>query len=266
MKCREIIQKIEEQFPPVYAEDWDNVGLLVGHGDMEVQKVMTALDATEEVTRQAVLAGAQLLVTHHPLIFQGMKRMTDGDFLGKKVLRLAENKIACYAMHTNFDVMGMAEALGELLGLQQQEILMEVSPFVPLGSTIKEKQGIGRVGLLPEEMTVEQCGAFVKDALKLPYVIASGDPERKVRRAAVSSGSGRSMIGHALEKGAQVLITGDIGHHEALDAMEQGLSIIDAGHYGTEKLFAGYMAGWFAKNLPGIACVEAEQRAPFFIA
>ncbi len=265
MLCRHIIEKIEQCFPPVYAEEWDNVGLLVGSPDREVNRVMTALDATEEVVDQAIRAGVQLLVTHHPMIFRGVKQITDRDFTGRKILKLAEHKIACYAMHTNFDVMGMAEKLAGMLGLLEQQVLMEVAPSGQSPSVIKEKQGIGRVGRLPESMTLEACGAFVKKTLELPYVLVSGETGRQVEIAAVSSGSGKSMIPYALEKQADVLITGDMGHHEALDAKEQGLCIIDAGHYGTEKLFSGFMKNWFAGEFPGLDCLMAEQREVFRI-
>ncbi len=264
MRCKEIVDKIEKAFPPVYAEEWDNVGLLVGHKDQEVERVFLALDATEEVIEEAIAAGAQMIITHHPMIFKGMKKVNDGNFIGKKVLRLAENKISYYAMHTNFDVMGMAKALADVLKLQKQEVLMEVIPASSANVT-EEKQGIGRIGYLPEEMTLAQCAKFVKTALNLPFLTVSGNPDVSVRYAAVSSGSGKSVIPYALAQGADVLITGDIGHHEALDAKEQSLCIIDAGHYGTEKLFMDFMKSWFEKEMPVIVCSQAAPKEPFWV-
>ena len=167
-------------------------------------------------------------------------------------------------MHTNFDVMGMAEALADLLKLTDSQVLMEVLPSGEEEYTAKEPQGIGRVGMLPRPMTLTECAGFVKKVLDLPYVTVSGPADRILRRAAVSSGSGRSMISYGLAKKAEVLITGDIGHHEALDAGEQGLCIIDGGHYGTEKLFAAYMEKWLGKEFPDLECVRAVQEPVFF--
>ncbi len=263
MKCGEIIDRLEQCFPPAYAEEWDNVGLLAGDRNTEVAKVMLALDATEDVVRQAADWGAQLLVTHHPMIFHGLKRVVKEDFVGRKILCLAENGISYYAMHTNFDVMGMADALADMLGLKEREVLMEVVPSGETAYTVDRPQGIGRIGCLEKEMPLARCGMFVKEALSLPFVTVSGDPDRRVYRAAVSSGSGKGVISYALAKGADVLIAGDIGHHEALDAGEQGLCIIDAGHYGTEKLFSGFMSKWFCKEFPEVICRQADQKEPF---
>lgn len=264
MRCKEVIDKMEKAFPPIYAEEWDNVGLLVGHREQEVKRVFLALDATEDVIEEAIGADAQMIITHHPMIFKGMKSINDESFIGRKVLRLAENKIAYYAMHTNFDVVGMAKALADVLKLQKQEVLQEVFSSEGDNAT-KEKQGIGRVGYLPEEMMLVQCARFVKESLNLPFLTVSGDPETMVQYAAVSSGSGKSVIPYALSKGADVMITGDIGHHEALDAKEQGLCIIDAGHYGTEKLFVDFMREWFQKEMPEIVCNQATQKEPFWV-
>lgn len=264
MRCKEIMDAIEQAFPPIYAEEWDNVGLLVGHREQEITKVFLALDATAEVVEEAIGWGAQMLITHHPMIFKGMKRINDGDFIGKKILRLAENHIAYYAMHTNFDVMGMAEALADKLQIARQEVLWEVQGAKGIAGA-DSQQGIGRIGSLKEPMTLLQCAEFVKQTLQLPFVTVSGAGDTLVSRAAVSSGSGKSSIPYALEKGAQVLITGDIGHHEALDAKEQNLCMIDAGHYGTEKLFVEFMDQWFQKQFPTIVCGRTTQSAPFWV-
>ena len=105
MFCKEIMEKIEKSYPRAYAMDWDNVGLLVGRDDKEVKKIYVALDATDDVVDAAVEAGTDMLVTHHPLIFFGMKKINNLDFIGKRLLKLIQNDISYYAMHTNYDVM-----------------------------------------------------------------------------------------------------------------------------------------------------------------
>ena len=107
MKCREIIENIEKSYPRNYALEWDNVGLLAGSHEKEVRRIYVALDATDEVIEAAIAAGADLLVTHHPMIFSPVSRITDEDFIGRRLLRLIQGNIAYYAMHTNYDVLRM---------------------------------------------------------------------------------------------------------------------------------------------------------------
>ena len=108
MLCREVTDIIEQRFPKEYALDWDNVGLLAGRDDKEVRCIYIALDASDEVIHAAARQGADMLVTHHPLIFSGMKRITNQDFIGRRILGLIRRDISYYAMHTNYDVLGMA--------------------------------------------------------------------------------------------------------------------------------------------------------------
>lgn len=259
MLCRDIIQIIEEVYPREAALEFDNVGLLAGRSDREVRKVYVALDATDEVIENALNAGAEMLVTHHPLIFSPMKKITDEDFIGRRLVKIIREDLSYYAMHTNYDVLGMADLAGKILGLRDPEVLDE---------TMKvngETEGIGRVGSLERKMTLEECSAFVKHKLKLDHVKVFGNMERDVTRIAVAPGSGKSEISSALNKNADVLVTGDIGHHEGIDAVERGLAVIDAGHYGTEYIFIEDMKAFLKKNIPGISVVAAPVIHPFRI-
>ena len=123
MRCSEIMNILEILSPVAFAEKWDNVGLLVGRRDKTVHKVMLALDATDDVVEQAVLQGADLLLTHHPLLFSPIKRITEDDFVGRRLYKLIRNDICYYAMHTNFDVMGMADAAADAMELLNPEVL-----------------------------------------------------------------------------------------------------------------------------------------------
>ena len=123
MRCSEIMNILEVLSPVMFAESWDNVGLLVGREDKTVHKVMVALDATDDVVEQAVLQGVDLLLTHHPLLFSSIKKITEADFIGRRLLKLIRNDICYYAMHTNFDVMGMADAAADAMELQHCEVL-----------------------------------------------------------------------------------------------------------------------------------------------
>lgn len=257
MKCSEIISILEEQSPEKFACDWDNVGLLVGDFEQEVQKIYIALDATEETIAEAVKEKADLLLTHHPMIFRGLKKVNSHDFTGKRVIKLIENHISCYAMHTNFDVKGMAELAAQKMSLIDCQVL----DITDLGE--QGPEGIGRVGDLPEEISLETCVRQVKEAFTVDMVKVFGDLSQKVKRAAICPGSGKSVISCALNAKAQVLITGDIDHHEGIDAASQGLAIIDAGHYGIEKLFIPFMVQYLEKYTEGIEIQGQPVKQPF---
>lgn len=257
MVCREVIDILEEHSPGRFACPWDNVGLLVGDFGQEIKAIYIALDATDEAIEEAAAAGADLLLTHHPLIFQGLKKVNTADFTGRRVLALIRNQISCYAMHTNFDVKGMAKLGAGRMGLTGCQVL----DITEWGE--QEPSGIGKVGELPCEMTVADCARKVKEVFGIELVKIFGRPDKKVTRAAICPGSGKSVIGKAVEAGAQVLITGDIGHHEGIDGAAQGLAIIDAGHYGVEKMFIPYMKEFLETHITGVQVIAQPERQPF---
>ena len=258
MLCREIMQVIEASYPRKAALDFDNVGLLAGRSDKEVERVYLALDATDAVIDRAIRAGADMLITHHPLIFSAIKKVTDEDFITRRVIKLIRNDISYYAMHTNYDVLGMAELSEKILGIKDTEVL-DVTMENENGKT----EGIGRIGSLEKPMTLEECCVYVKHRLKLGSLKVFGDMGRNVSRMAVSPGSGKSAIAAALQKGADVLVTGDIGHHDGLDAVEQGLAVIDAGHYGTEYIFIDDMKRFLNDKLPVLDVITDPVIHPF---
>lgn len=260
MKVKEIIERLAKDYPPHLACAWDNPGLQVGHADREVKKIIVALDATDAVIGACIKKGAQLLVTHHPLLMSGLKQINDGSYLGRKVLALAEHGVAHYAMHTNYDVTQMAQLAKERLHLTDAQVLEETGNLED-GTVC----GIGSVGKLPQEMTAGECCAYVKEAFGLSSVRLFGDPAARIERLAVSPGSGKSMIAPALQKGAQLLVTGDIGHHDGLDAVDQGLLVIDAGHYGVEQIFIRQMAEYLSGSFPQIKVEAVESGEPFVV-
>ncbi len=250
MLCKDIIKRIEETYPRHAAATWDNVGLLVGRTDKEVEKIYVALDATDEVIEEAVSCGADMLVTHHPMIFSPLKKITDEHFIGKRVVKLLQHDISYYAMHTNYDVIGMADLAGKMLGIQNAEILAE-------------DEGVGQVGEFAESVSVGDCCELIKRAFGLPSVKVFGDIERLVKRVAICPGSGKHMTDAAIQKNADVFITGDIDHHEGIDAVAQGLIIIDAGHYGLEHIFIQDMAVYLNEKLDNVEIVTAKISHPF---
>ena len=257
MLCKEIVQVIEAAYPREAALDFDNVGLLAGRTEKEVERVYIALDATDAVIDRAVEAGADMLITHHPLIFSPLKKVTDEDFVSRRVVKLIQNDISYYAMHTNYDVLGMAELAEKILGIRDSEVL-----DITMEKDGKQ-EGIGRIGELEKTMTLEECCVYVKHKLNLGSLKVFGDMQAEVSRLAISPGSGKTAIAAAIAKGADVLVTGDIGHHDGLDAVEQGLAVIDAGHYGTEYIFIDDMRRFLEDKLPVLDVITTPVIHPF---
>lgn len=259
MKCSEVITCLEKIAPRCFAEKWDNVGLLAGREDKEVNKILLALDPTFDVIEEATTWGADLVITHHPLIFSGIKSVTTSDFIGKRVFSLISRDICYYAMHTNFDVMGMADAVADELELEKCQVL-----DVTYQDEIS-KEGIGRIGELSRTMSLEECAGYVKEKCKLSSVKVFGDPQKLIDIVALIPGSGKDYVDLAIAKGAQVVITGDIGHHNGLDAVEKGIAVIDAGHYGLEKIFTSYMEEVLRRELPNVSIKRATEKEPFWM-
>ena len=266
MKCDEILKKLEEEYPLSVAEEWDNPGLLIGHRDQDVQKVLVALDATEASIREAIAMQADLIVTHHPLLFHSVRSVSSDTFIGRRILAMIENGIACYTMHTNFDVLGMSRLNEDQLDLRHARVLQVT------GETDGIEEGIGRVGEWETPRTLREAAAYVREQMRIDAVRCygleeprEGEPERLFSRIAVSGGSGKGMVPYALEEGAEILITGDIDYHTAIDALAQGLYIIDAGHYGTEHGFIPYMTQKMRKLFPDLIVEEATARPPYMV-
>ena len=261
MKCKEILERLEQCYPVGYAASWDNPGLQVGDREQEVHTVYVALDATEEVIDQAIKEGAELLITHHPLLFSGVKSVTADHFIGNRIIRIIEGHLCCYAAHTNYDVAEMAELSAQYLGLESSEVLSISYHDLETG----KNQGYGRVGELKQEMTLEECAQAVRKVFSLREVKVFGDPRRKVKKAAILPGAGKSMIADALRARADVMITGDIDHHTGIDAVAQGIALIDAGHYGTEHIFIKQMKEKLEKEFPDLIVKRAPFQLPFWM-
>lgn len=217
----DLVALLEELMPSNLAEDWDNVGLMLGRKGKTVKKILLALDLTKEVVEQAISQKADLIVTHHPAIFKKLKRVVDNDWQQDLLLTLAENGIAVYSAHTNLDCVstGVNDVLAKLLKLEDTDVL-------------DDSNGLGRIGVV-EEMALADYAQLVKASLKADYVIV-GDAGKPVHKVAVCGGAGSDLIDIALAKGADTLVTGDVKYHSAQQAVFSGLNIIDAGHQPTE--------------------------------
>ena len=259
MKCYEIVEGLEELSPKHYASDWDNVGLLVGRREKEVTKIMVALDASCEVVKMAADKGVDMLVTHHPMIFSSVKQINEDNFTSEKILTLAENGIAYYAMHTNFDTVG---GMGELAAGPGYLDLKDCEPLI---FESDDTEGMGRGGRLPRPMTGRQAAEYVKERFGLSFVMLyqSKTLEDKVfDKAAILPGSGKGEISEVKKLGYELYITGDYGHHHGIDAMDMGMTVIDATHYGLERIFTPFIAEYLKNKCEKLEVIEADTGAP----
>lgn len=253
MICKDIVEMIRKICPEEYAEGWDNVGLLVGDYDRKVKKILISLDATDEAVRFAVEKNADMIVTHHPLIFKPQKTILKNDIIGRRIIEMAKHDISYYAMHTNFDTCIMGNIVSERLGLN------DIQPLDITGTKDEREVGIGSIGIIKENITFLELAKRVKERFDLGFVIRYGVNDSCVRKVAIVPGSGSSYVKKAIEQGADVLITGDVGHHTAIDAMAEGLSIIDAGHYGLEQIYLEYMKKFFDENINDTEIIIYDQ-------
>lgn len=227
MKANKIIEIIETMCPERLAYPWDNVGLLCGDGEKEVKKIFVTLDTNLTTVKEAVSRGADMIVSHHPILMGGIKRIDYSAPTGQMLRLLIENNIVLFAAHTNMDTArgGINDRLAEMFSLADVKILDR--------HTDDPAAGLGRYGRLKSPITfgefVKMCGEILNTPLR-----AAGDFDKMITVAAVASGSCSEIIPLAREKGADVIITGDMKYHNMIDMTEAGMCVVDAGHYPTE--------------------------------
>ena len=238
MKCNDILNKLLKVMPRELAMSWDNVGLLAGSSEKEVKNIVVCLDLSEKLIEKAISLKVDLIVSHHPLIFSPIKNVTDETSVGKRLVSLIKNDISYIALHTNYDI-----AAGCMSDLVAERIEFRGEPLEKTASIEEEDVGIGKVGDLEKPLKISEIAKLVKKRFNLPHlrVFDSGE-DRLISRIAISPGSGKGMYKAAYEKRASLLISGDISHHDAVDALELGVATIDAGHYGLEHIFIADMA------------------------
>jgi dinuclear metal center YbgI/SA1388 family protein len=226
----EICCFLESVAPSLLAEDWDNVGLLVGDSDWGVQKLMTCLTATPASVSEAVAESADMIVAHHPLPFRPLSRLTGETVTGRLLLELIGHKIALYSPHTAFDSAGQ--------GINQQLAdglsLVDVQSLVPCNDQAVGL-GAGRYGRAAEPVPVTQLAERVKSFLNLSHVFAVGEPDHIVQSVAVACGSAGQFLEPARQAGCDVLITGETSFHTCLEAEATGVTLLLTGHFASER-------------------------------
>ena len=336
MQLKTLIKMVEKKYPLELAYEWDNVGLIVGDIDAEVENVLVTLEANESIIDEAIKNDIDLIITHHPFIFGKINRVSTNDFKGKLIHKAIKSDIAIYSMHTNFDIAfdGLNDYFMEIMGYEnskvldvtKKETLYKVAVYVPndycekvreaicnsgagyignykdctfniegegtfkplantnafigkenklekvletkietivpqklLNKVISEiikahpyeevaydiyelenkgmKYGLGRIATLKESTTLQEMSNDIKEKLDMSKIRVVGNLDTIINKVAVVTGSGGDMAKKAKQQGAQVIITGDVRYHDAQDALDMNMTIIDCGHFESEDIF-----------------------------
>jgi dinuclear metal center YbgI/SA1388 family protein len=232
LKVFDITEIIETYAPLAGSDRWDNSGLQVGDYNAEVKVVAVALDADEANVKSAVDRDAELLITHHPLIFPSITSVDTRTGPGKAIAAAVTGNLSVYSSHTSLD----HSASGTSFTLARRLSLTDIAPlpYANTPSDIEREDGVLVQGRLETPMKLVELAAFVKRALGAPMLRCVGNGERLIRSVAVCAGSGGDFVSTAASSGVDLLVLGEIRYHQALEACALGLSVIEAGHFWTE--------------------------------
>ncbi len=230
VKLREITDFLHTIAPVYLAEDYDNVGLLLESDRDEIESVLLSLDTDIKVAKEAKEKGCDLIISHHPLIFKPIKKISKNDC----IFSLIKNNIALYAMHTNYDAVqgGLCDVL-----------LGKTGSYKEVRSLIGDEQdAIGRIGELEKEISLKELAQKIKKSLGIENLRVVGDMDSKVKNVAMCNGGGADLVYDAFGKGADVYISGDFKYHHARYAYENNMALIEITHYDAEIIFIDAMA------------------------
>ncbi len=252
MKIYELTEKLDALFPLSFREEWDNDGeMLVLDRNKEITGVVTTLDVTDGAVEKAISVGANVILSHHPFIFKSIKSLGDTP-LSKRIAKLIKADISVLSYHTRFDSAkgGMNDILAGLLGLKN-----------PLPFGLKGGIAMGRIGEV-EECTSEEFASKVSKALSTDVILYKG--KEKVKRVAVLGGGGKDFIHTAYTLGADAMVTGDISYSVMNEEIDYNITMIDAGHFGTECIATGIFANVLEKlSVPCVTPYLEKDRKEF---
>ncbi|MDO4745654.1 MAG: Nif3-like dinuclear metal center hexameric protein [Bacillota bacterium] len=260
----DIADIIEKQVPSQLQEEWDNSGLLIGFENKPVSKILTCLEIDKKVLDEAIAIEADMIITHHPLIFSEIKALNDQNYKSGIILELIRRGISVYSCHTPFDkvkggnndiLMNKLE-LGSVKNLSGQDLVSAAKMIER-----KDEADIGRTAELKKPITYKDFLLHAADKLDMSIrqLHAAGDLDTEIQKVGCCTGAGADLAMMAAGSGCQLFITGDVKYHEAQDVLQSGMCILDAGHYGTEKFFAEAMKGLLDKKLDAKVQVVASE-------
>lgn len=234
VKLEKIAEFLNSFAPSCLAEDYDNVGLLVGNKDKEVKKVLITLDADEVVVKDAADKGCDLVISHHPLIFKPLKRVVSDDATSRTIIELIKNDIALISVHTNFD--GVKSGLCDLF----LDKIANTKKRCAIEGDIDN--GSGRIAELKTETTLSEILKKVKEEFSVDNLRYVGNPNTPITKIAVCNGGGADFIYSAKDAGCDAFVSGDFKYHHARFAYENDMALVDVPHYNAEIMFCDYLA------------------------
>lgn len=252
MKIKDVIEALERFAPLPLQEDWDNAGLQVGLTEAEVSGVLLCLDVTEEVVDEAVQKGCNIIVSHHPLIFRGLRCVSDANYVQRSVIKAIKNDIVIVSMHTNLDAAqgGVNHKMAEKLGLQNVRFL---NPQMKAGVEC----GVGVIGELPEAMPAADFLALVKKTFKTGCVISNPLLGRPVKTVALGGGACGEFLGDAIAVKADAFVVGEMRYHDYFGHDDE-IQIATIGHYESEQYTMELMRDVIAESCKGVTCAITE--------
>ncbi len=252
VSVKNILNILDKKYPLRYAYEWDNCGHLIGDPEKMVNTCLTTLEITDEVIDEAVENNIDLIISHHPVIFSGIKKLSFDDLKGRHLIKLIKNDIDVISLHTNFDIAedGLNDSFAKLIELRNIKILDVI------GEDDKCPYGMGRVGILENSMSLKELGERLKTLLNIDSVRVVGDLDYEINKVAIVTGAGSEYYTMLKDTDIDVLITGDLKYHTAQDAHSDGINIIDCGHFGSEDNFKSICAEFLRSN--GIQVMESR--------
>lgn len=242
MKSSKIMEYLEELYPSYLKASYDNVGLMVGRKEKEVKTIYLCLDLTKEEMDEALKCHADMIITHHPLLFHPLYNINLDNDPGLIIESLIKNDITLYSMHTNFDTVRMNDYLGSMLGLSNMSLL-------------SEKENCGVVGDIKETKLLDFI-KLVKKVYKINELSYVGSDNITIKKVGLCAGSGSSMITDAFSKSVDIYLTGDLSYSRAIEAKRMGLNILNIPHY-TEHLYTGTVKEDLLKLDKGLNVIES---------
>lgn len=252
VKIKDVINALECFAPLPLQEEYDNAGLQVGLTEAEVSGVLLCLDVTEDIVREAIATGCNMIVSHHPLIFRKLRQISDQDFVQRSAVLAIKNDIAIVSMHTNLDSAegGVNYMIARKLGLQNVQL---IAPREVCGVN----GGSGVVGELPEAISAEEYIKKVKDTFHAGCVMTNELLQRPIKRIAICGGSGSFILRDAVKHGADAMLTGEMHYHEYFDH-EQEIQITVIGHYESEQYTIELLQEVINKHCPEVRTITTK--------
>ena len=259
MKIYELIDKIEKKYPSAIQEEWDNSSLQVGSRDDLVSGIVIGLDVTFDLIEEAIKSKSNLIITHHPLLFDEIKNITD-DITSQKIKLLIKNEINVYSIHTNYDKVDMHKKCAKYLDLENTKLM---SNDIGIIGEIKDSLNIyNKLNMWNdyEEYNGDLSYYIIIGIAIITIIIIFKPKKSTVKKIAIVPGSGKEYLEEAISKKADVLITGDVSYHYALNGIEENILIIDTSHDGLEKIFVKEFHSFLNEIISDINIIEYESK------